>query len=580
MPTKTELNQKLLNEVYDIYTQAEIDILKNIAKKQKKGNNVEGWAEWKLKDIQELREETRKALEGPNKKVKNIMSDNLLKIYKGAKASVSSDLGVPMTAISDIVPPKLQRLILETNQLIDGTSVQILRNVDDVYRGIIAETSTGVLSGMDTREQAIQKALNKFADKGITGFVDRIGRQWEMASYVDMAIRTTASNAALQGHIDRQIELGEDLMIVSSFGNTCPLCMPWEGVILSISGNSLKYTSLEKAKAAGLFHPNCKHTLLVYVEGITEPVKQEPEPEVYDAQQVQRYNERQIRKWKRRQAVALSPKEQMIASNKVKQWQSIQRDHIKEWDLRRNYKRESIRGRVAATKVEPVQPFEPPKPIKKLFNPKDYKEPDEGEVELHGEYLRGPRITPEEKEAIRKYTGQFYVTSNYYLRNGSLMKNNSSYSDGETKDYIKNISSGISKAPPLVQDTILYRKVSTDDIEKILGIEDESFKALKNRALKSDDKTAAAMIKSTLKGGTLSDKAFLSTTRIESRMAAYEETIFEFYLPEGYNKGVFVESISNFKSEKEYILDKNQSYTIQDTEVRFGQLVIRVTPSE
>lgn len=344
MPTKTEVNQTLINQISSIYNESELKVLSNLANKAKKGNKVEGWAEWKLKDIQTLKDQTAKLIAPSNAVAKSIMSDSLLDVYNGAKRSVGRDLGVPTTILSDFVPLKMQRLILEANNLVDGTSVQILRNVDDVYRSIIAQTSTGLLSGVDTRQQVIQSALNRFADRGVTGFVDRIGRRWEMGSYVEMAIRTTTSNAALQGHIDRQLELGEDLMMVSSFGNTCPICMPWEGKILSVTGNTIKYPSIETARTAGLFHPNCKHTLMPYIEGITEPVKQEPRPEVYEAQQQQRSNERQIRKWKRREAVAITPKDQLLASNKIKEWQSIQRQHIAEWDLRRNYSREGIKS--------------------------------------------------------------------------------------------------------------------------------------------------------------------------------------------------------------------------------------------
>ena len=340
MATKTELNQKLLNEVYELYVSAETRMLEQMAKKIKKGNMVEGWTEWKLKDIQELRQESFQLLQNANKSVKSRMSTGLIDMYNGARRSVGAELGVPTTIISNLVPLQLQRLILESNRLIDGTSMQILRNIDDAYRSIISETTTGVLIGVDTRMQAAQSALNKFADMGITGFIDKAGRQWEMASYVEMAVRTTASNAALQGHIDRQTELGEDLMIVSSFGNTCPLCSPWEGVVLSISGNTMKHPSLATAKAAGLFHPNCKHTLLTYIEGITEIVKQEPEPDVYNAQQEQRYNERQIRRWKRREAVALDDTEQVRAHAKVKAWQAKQRQHVQLNDLRRKYARE------------------------------------------------------------------------------------------------------------------------------------------------------------------------------------------------------------------------------------------------
>ena len=123
----------------------------------------------------------------------------------------------------------------------------------------MSHATTGLLAGTDTRIQASQKMLNEFASKGITSFVDKSGRNWDLSSYAEMCVRTVGSHAALQGHIDRQIEVGEDLVKVSSIGTTCPICMRWQGVVLSISGNNPKYHSLDEAKASGLFHPNCKN---------------------------------------------------------------------------------------------------------------------------------------------------------------------------------------------------------------------------------------------------------------------------------------------------------------------------------
>lgn len=212
----------------------------------------------------------------------------------------------------------------------------------DAYREIIAETSVQVSAGVETRIKAAQEALNKFADIGITSFIDRAGRRWEMATYAEVATRTTTGLAAIQGHIDRQTDLGRDLVIISDHSNECPLCRPWEGKILSISGNDPNYPSLSSAKEAGLFHPNCRHNLTGYIPGLTKVEEPKPNPKGYERTQQQRYNERQIRKYKRRIAVALSDEEKQRAQAKVRHWQSQQRDLLADTDLRRKYNREGL----------------------------------------------------------------------------------------------------------------------------------------------------------------------------------------------------------------------------------------------
>lgn len=98
----------------------------------------------------------------------------------------------------------------------------------------------------------------------------------------------------------------------------------------------------------GLIIHNCRHTDTAYIPGTPDPEPIETDAEEAAAEQAQRYNERQIRAWKRREAVAITPQEKAKASAKVRQWQAQQREHLKRnpW-LQRRYDREQIRAGVA-----------------------------------------------------------------------------------------------------------------------------------------------------------------------------------------------------------------------------------------
>jgi hypothetical protein len=65
-----------------------------------------------------------------------------------------------------------------------------------VYQRIITEVTGAVTNGTSTRLAAARVAINKFADEGVTGFVDKSGRRWELATYVEMAIRTNAAKSS------------------------------------------------------------------------------------------------------------------------------------------------------------------------------------------------------------------------------------------------------------------------------------------------------------------------------------------------------------------------------------------------
>ena len=253
------------------------------------------------------------------------------------------------------IPMNLKQLVKATNGLLDNASSKILRNANDVYQRIMANGTTGLLAGVDTRIQATQKMLNEYAEKGITSFVDNAGRNWSLSSYAEMCARTVSSHAALQGHIERQNEVGEDLVKVSTIGTTCPICQRWQGVVLSISGNSPKYHSLDEAKESGLFHPNCKHTLVMYIpeldDGTEHEGKIEPGPIDMNSQsskrnkliEQQRANERNIRYWKKRKALSITPEEQKKCNEKIKAWQYKNMLHCEKNGLRRQYAREGVR---------------------------------------------------------------------------------------------------------------------------------------------------------------------------------------------------------------------------------------------
>ena len=98
----------------------------------------------------------------------------------------------------------------------------------------------------------------------------------------------------------------------------------------------------------GLIIHNCRHTDTAYIPGTPDPEPVKTDEEEAAAEQAQRYNERQIRAWKRREAVAITPQEKSKASAKVRQWQAQQREHLKRnpW-LQRRYDREQVRAGVA-----------------------------------------------------------------------------------------------------------------------------------------------------------------------------------------------------------------------------------------
>jgi hypothetical protein len=210
---------------------------------------------------------------------------------------------------------------------LQATHLQVVRSAGDIYQHAVAAMSApGVLAGVSTRREATQKALDHLWRKGITGFVDKAGRNWNLAGYVEMATRTTTARAAIQAHLDQLGQQGMDLVMVSADGAPCPICRPWEGKILTtgtgtgsqvvertseLDGSAVKVHidgSTAQAIGAGLFHPSCRHRFVTYLPGLSTPIETAGEGgSLYDAEQRQRGLERQARRLAVQQAGAVDP---------------------------------------------------------------------------------------------------------------------------------------------------------------------------------------------------------------------------------------------------------------------------------
>lgn len=237
----------------------------------------------------------------------------------------------------------------------DGATMQmmILRETRDVLRNIQIEASRAQFLEADTltRRGFTQGILDRIATDGIPAVRYADGRMVSVEAYSEMVARTTLGNCARQGGLNRSAEMGNDLVRMSTHARSSPMCEPWEGGVYSQSGSSDKYPDLQTAIDEGAFHPNCKHSLNPYYEGISPELQPDGTPEenllgnsvTYEAEQQQRYYERGIRQWKRREAVALTPEQAERAKSKVAEWQGKQREHLTENPyLRRQYQREQI----------------------------------------------------------------------------------------------------------------------------------------------------------------------------------------------------------------------------------------------
>ena len=150
------------------------------------------------------------------------------------------------------------------------------RQVEDVYAKAGRRATMRALLGADSSPQMATAELRRdLQSRGITGFVDRAGRQWRLDTYAEMAIRTTTREAVVQGSMDRMASHGIDLARVSTHGGSCAICSPYEGRLVSLSGQTVEYQgeAVMDASIVPPYHPRCRHSLAPVVVDVEEFIR-------------------------------------------------------------------------------------------------------------------------------------------------------------------------------------------------------------------------------------------------------------------------------------------------------------------
>lgn len=243
-----------------------------------------------------------------------------------AEAQPESDAAAPEPAFFGVNRRRMDALLTDTQQLEQTASSAALRMMDDVYRQTLHKAELAMAAGATTLPKAIDMAVADFLRAGITCIEYKDGRRVNIADYAEMALRTAATRAKLQGDAAARAARGIDTVLVSAYGQCSETCLPWQGRVYiddvfgtfsgdrsgdrghSVNGNW--YPLLSVAVRHGLFHPNCRHTLSTWYEGIStmpKPLDAAVVRRNAKLEQQQRALERKLRQAKRLEAGCTDP---------------------------------------------------------------------------------------------------------------------------------------------------------------------------------------------------------------------------------------------------------------------------------
>lgn len=260
------------------------------------------------------------------------------------------------------------QLNLVNANMVEGTIAAFRNGVQTASASIMGTQAGRVILGAETLQGAVRKAVRAMSEQGVTGFYDSAGRRWSAEAYTRMCIKTTCSNAANQGVMDRNREYGNDLIYVRTNATARPGCYPWQGKVISMENrartvmdgdgkpvHAFAASETTYGQPDGIFGCNCHHgPMNVFIPGLSHvrgndqmPDRQENDRK-YGLTQLQRSLERKVRYAKRDLAMleAAGADAEAIAGAKArvtaaqKKVRELVRAHPDE--LVRDYSREAI----------------------------------------------------------------------------------------------------------------------------------------------------------------------------------------------------------------------------------------------
>lgn len=235
---------------------------------------------------------------------------------------------------------------LDLASKLTAANQRITSFADNAYRAATSEAAVRQVLSLESPATAQRTAWRQLTNRGVSGFTDTSGRNWQLSAYVEMATRTSTQRAYNASHDDRMSAVGIDLFTVPDDGHPCPICQPWQGKVLSNAPDDRADATIAEATEAGLWHPQCKHVLIPFIPGVSKRTVHvawtDKDQAAYDATVKLRRLEREVRAAKREQVGALNQIDRKRADVHVRQRQAAIRAHVRATGLVRRPRREQL----------------------------------------------------------------------------------------------------------------------------------------------------------------------------------------------------------------------------------------------
>lgn len=383
-------NQQTAETIDSVYIDLEAQLMQNIARHLSDWGNpidTDKWLMQKLAEIGKLNNENIKAIAKASgisqtaaERMLNALAEEAIQsLEPGFRHLVREGL---VDAAVDVRKSKNVRQTMKSlkdqaKDALNLTNTTMLHKAQEAFKNLAMNTSAlaleimnnntaGMITGAESRQQALRRTIRQFNENGITGFVDKRGRNWTPEAYVNMAMRTTSGQVADQMQEARCNDYGINLISIDAHSGARPKCAKDQGKIFDmnngsgttedLNGRKIKYypwNSSSYGEPDGLLGINCGHHRFPFIPGVniqryfpTDDL--DANNELYKQTQVQRALERDVRKQKRECMLydELGDKDAFEeASVKLKAKEARLRDYVNKHDnLHRRRDREQVVG--------------------------------------------------------------------------------------------------------------------------------------------------------------------------------------------------------------------------------------------
>lgn len=337
---------------------------------------AEEMVEWRIKALAQMGALTQQVIDyiikttpELKKAVNDVIQKDGLKVSQSFNRDLAKLLNQPIKPVSTETMQVLNSYAAQTWKSLDNNVNQSLLSTNvgknpalRVYQDILNKSTLAVTTGLKTPQEAIFDNIDDWVKTGLpTTLIDKGGHRWSLEGYTRTVITTTTLRTYNDVRMQSLKDYSQTLAIMTSHPAARPACAPIQGKVVNVvdHGDSRfnpKYPTIYDygyGTPAGTLGINCMHQLYPYVEGVTiNRQKHYDEQEAIkngQIQQMQRYYERQVRKWKQRKEAAERIGNTDLAAkcnSAIRGYQSKIRKIVSENDfLTRQYDRESTWAR-------------------------------------------------------------------------------------------------------------------------------------------------------------------------------------------------------------------------------------------